>query len=54
MGKHMQVEMFKLVIKVFFIISSIITVIGLVLFISILKKKKYSNMTVSESPLHLK
>lgn len=47
----MQVEMFKLVIKVFFIISSMITVTGFILFISILKRKKYANMTVSETPL---
>jgi membrane-associated HD superfamily phosphohydrolase len=47
----MQVEMFKLVIRVFFIISTIITATGFVLFISVLKRKKYLNMTVRETPL---
>jgi hypothetical protein len=47
----MQNEMFKLVIGVLFTISIIITVIGLLLFISVFKRKKYSNMTVEESPL---
>jgi hypothetical protein len=50
-AKYMQVEMFKLVIRVFFIISTIVTATGFVLFISILKRKKYSNMTIGESPL---
>jgi membrane-associated HD superfamily phosphohydrolase len=48
---NLQVEMLKLVIRVFFIISTIITATGFVLFISVLKRKKYSNMTVRESPL---
>jgi hypothetical protein len=47
----MQVEMFKLVIRVFFIISTIITATVFVLFISVLKRKKYLNMTVRETPL---
>ena len=50
-AKYMQVEMFKLVIRVFFIISTIITATGFVLFISVLKRKKYLNMTVRETPL---